>query len=205
LGAYVVASGIVVDPARYVQHVAKMRWAATQATHVIRYPATLSGYLAHMGDLFGYLVDVMTWPGIAAAGVGLMLAARRDPASLSLGLSSVGFFLMLLPLRVARIHYLLPVALPMTAFAGYAFSHGLHAPRPLRVRTWAAPVAALGCPLVCPGGLPHDMIYASRYEAGKWLDQHTRSGDRLLHFGGSLTLPPLGEDGGATKGLPPRE
>jgi hypothetical protein len=200
LGAYVVASGIVVDPMRYVQHLAKLRWTATQATHLIRPPATPSGYLAHVADLFGFLVDVMTWPCIVAAGVGLILAARRDPTSLSLGLSAVGFFLMLLPMRLARLHYLLPVALPLTAFAAYAFSRGLHTRR-LRVVTWAATIVAVGYPLLCTVDLTHDMIYDSRYEAGTWLDRHTRPGDRLLHFGPSLTLPPLRRDVAAIKVL----
>lgn len=194
LGAYVVASGIVVDPMRYVQHVAKVRWVTTEATHVIRHPATLSGYLAHAGDLFGYLVDVMTWPGMVAAGVGLMLAARRDPASLSLGLSAAGFILMLLPMRLARIHYLLPVALPLTAFAGYAFSRGLQVPRRLRAITWAAAIIAAGYPLLHTVDLTHDMIRDSRYAAGAWFDRHSRPGDRLLHFGPSQPLPPLRPD-----------
>jgi 4-amino-4-deoxy-L-arabinose transferase-like glycosyltransferase len=194
LGTYVVASGIVVDPTRYTQHVAKARWAATQATHWVRYPPTASGYLSHAGDLLGHLVDVMTWPGLVAAGVGLVLAARRDPPSLCLALSSVGFFAMLMPMRLARIHYLLPVAVPLTAFAGYAFSRGLKAPRGFRAIVGAAAIVAVGYPLLHTVDLTHDMIHDSRYATATWLDRHTRAGDRLLHFGAPLTLPSLRAD-----------
>ena len=49
---------------------------------------------------------------LIASGAGIILAIRRDRLSLLLVLSSVGFFIMLLPVRFSRVHYLLAVALP---------------------------------------------------------------------------------------------
>jgi hypothetical protein len=190
---YVWASGIPVDPRRFIEHVGKVVH-VTEGALYLRYPATLAGYAAQTRDLLGYLVDVMSWPVILAALVGLVIAVRKDRLALTLVLPSVCFFTLLIPVRMSRMHYLMPVALPLICIAAYAFSEGLRGSRPVR---WVSRVLALGtCAflLALTVDLTHDMIHDSRYAAGAWLDQHVRPGDRILYWGASLRNPPMRTD-----------
>ena len=187
---YVVASGIPVDPLRYVQHLTKAATAGTVAIYT-RHPATLDGLIAHSADLARFLVEVMGWPMLIVAIVGVALAARRDRVSLVLVLGAAGFYLLLLPVRFSRIHYLLPIALPLALFAGYALSEGIARGGRVRAVTVAMAVGGLGLLLLQSVDLTHDMVRDSRYAAGEWLSRHTRAGDRLLYFGAPLKLPPL--------------
>jgi hypothetical protein len=192
LGVYVVASGIPVDPGRFIQHAGKAVGVLGPGHgHVLRYPPTLSGYADQAQAMIGYLVDVLSWPGLVLAVLGITLAVRRDRASLTLALSSLGFFILVLLARFTRPHYLLPVALPLTLFVGYALARGLRASRPVRLVTGLAACATLGYLLLATVDLTHDMLRDSRYEAGAWLNQQTRPTDRVLFFDPPLRLPPL--------------
>jgi hypothetical protein len=194
---YVLASGILIDPVRYSQHAIKVLTVGTRLTlelSYLRYPATLSGFAAQAGDLFGYLIDVMSWPVLIAAGVGILIAIRRDRLSLVLALSSIGFFVMLLPVRLSRLHHLIPIALPLSVFAAYAFSQGLECGRRIRVITAIVAIGVSGYLLLQTVDLTHDMLFDSRYTASAWLDKRTQPGDSLLYFGAGLTVPPLRPD-----------
>jgi hypothetical protein len=190
---YVLASGIPIDPMRYIQHVGKVI-RVTEGALYLRYPATLAGFGAQTGDLLGHLVDVMSWPLLLVALAGIVLAMRRDRIILTLALSSVCFLLILIPVRMNRIHYLLPVALPLVCFAAYAFSEGLRGRRTVRFISAALALGAWAFLLVETVDLTHDMIHDSRYAAGIWIEQNVRPGDRLLFWGARLRNPPLRAD-----------
>jgi len=194
---YVIASGIPIDPVRYLQHAAKVLTVGTGSTpqlSYLRYPATMAGFSAQARDLFGYLIEVMSWPVLTAAIVGIVLAIRRDRLSLVLVLSSLGFLMMMLPVRLSRLHHLLAVALPLNVFAAYTFSQGLEAGRRIRVIAAIAAIGVSGHLLLQTVDLTHDMLFDSRYQASAWLDQHTQKGDSMLYFGAGLTVPPLRDD-----------
>lgn len=199
---YVFTSGIPVDPFRYQQHVAKILYAGTTRDLYLRYPATFSGLVAQASDLAGYLVDVMSWPLLLTVAAGMMLALRRDRLPLALLLSSAGFFLMLLPVGMSRVHYLLPVALPLNAFAGYAISEAMRAGRVPRVAVIGVATGITAVLLLQTIDLTHDMIRDSRYAAGEWLDRHTKSGDRVMHFGFASKMPTLRTDVGQIRTSP---
>jgi 4-amino-4-deoxy-L-arabinose transferase-like glycosyltransferase len=190
---YVFASGIPVDPTRYKQHTAKLFLASTQIFY-LRYPATLAGFAAHARDVCGYLVDVISWPVLIIAGLGVMLAIRKDRRSLVMVLSALGFFLMLLPVRFSKIHYLLPVALPLNLFAGYAIARGIKARAGVRMITICVAIVAIGFLLAETLDLTHDMIYDSRYAASNWLNQNTQAGDAMVYFGAGMGIPPMRAD-----------
>jgi hypothetical protein len=192
---YVMASGIPFDPGRYKQHVIHTLDLGTTTTGLfLRYPATLTGYASQARDLSGYLVDVMSWPLLIAAGVGIALALRRDRRSLLLLLSPLGFFLILIPVRFCKIHYLIPVALPLTFFAAYAFEQGLRARREIRLFAGAAAAGVAVLMLLQIVDLTHDMLHDSRYAAGIWLDQNTHRGDRIIDFAPDMRNPALRAD-----------
>lgn len=192
---YVMASGIPVDPGRYKEHVMHTFELGTTTTGpLLRYPATFAGYIAQGKDLSGYLVDVMSWPLLIAAGVGIALALRRDRRSLLLLLSPLGLFLILIPVRFCKIHYLIPVALPLTFFAAYAFEQGLRARREIRLFAGAAAAGVAVLMLLQIVDLTHDMLHDSRYAAGIWLDQNTHRGDRIIDFAPDMRNPALRAD-----------
>jgi hypothetical protein len=193
---YVFASGIPVDPGRYQQHATKVLFAGTTRGLYLRHPATFSGLMAQARDVAGYLVDVMSWPLLLVAVAGVVLALFKDRLSLTLLLSSAGFFLMLLPVGMSRVHYSLPIALPLTAFAGYAVSEAIEAGRLWRLSAIAATAGIAGLLLLQTIDLTHDMLRDSRYEAGDWLDRYTKPGDRVMHFGFASKMPRLRTDVG---------
>jgi dolichyl-phosphate-mannose-protein mannosyltransferase len=190
---YVCASGIPVDPARYVQHL-RYSFFGTMVGIYLRYPATAAGYAAQVRDVWGYLIDVMSWPLLIVAGTGIILAIRRDRIALILALSSLGCFLLLLPVRYSRLHYLLPVALPLNLFAAYALARGLEAGREIKIVALAAAIGVTGYLLLVTVDLTHDMQFDSRYAASGWLKEHTRPGNLLLYFGMGMGVPPLPAD-----------
>jgi hypothetical protein len=187
---YVCASGIPVDPGRYAEHANKILFAGTTRSLYLRHPATPAGALNQVGDLFGYLLDVMSWPLFLCAVAGIIIAARRDRRSLVLLLSSLGFFLMLIPVGMSRVHYLLAVALPLNYFAAYAIDRAMEL-RPVRIPAAAFAAFIVGVLALQTADLTWEMLHDSRYAAGTWLDAHTRAGDRVLHFGFASKLPRL--------------
>lgn len=191
--AYCLMSGIFVDPARFAQHLEKLSSASMTRDLYLRHPLSWAGTVQQLQDLFGYLLDVMSPPLLFTACAGILLAMVRDKRSLGILLSSLGFLIVLTPVGMSRVHYLLPVALPLTYFAGYALDHLLKSP------VWRLP-AALACGLMTGWlflqtvDLIHDMLSDSRYAAGEWLDQRLSSGDRVMHFGYASKLPHLRAD-----------
>lgn len=190
---YLLMSGILVDPTRFAQHLEKLSSASTTRELYLRHPLTWAGTVHQLQDLFGYLLDVMTLPLLFAACGGVLLAVMRDRMSLGMLLSSLGFVIVLTPVGMSRVHYLLPVALPLTYFAAYAVDHLLNS------SVWRVP-AAVACGLMTgwmflqTADLTHDMLSDARYAAGEWLDQRLQAGDRVMHFGYASKLPHLRAD-----------
>lgn len=191
---YVVASGIPFDPNRYIQHMTKVVMAGTKVIY-LRYPPTLAGYSHQALDLFKYLIDVLSLPVLIAAFCGIGLALYKDRASTVIALASVSFFLMLIMVRFSRIHYLLPVALPLTLFAGYAFwwlidrSH-----KRIKMISVFIVVGIIGYSLLQTLDLTYAMIHDSRYAAGNWLNDNSQPGDTILYFGPNLRNPHFNRD-----------
>lgn len=192
---YVVVSGIPVDPGRYRDYIGKVSSTVTRDLY-LRYPLTLAGTAGQLRELFSNLLDVMSWPLLLIAVAGVLLALWKDRLPLIFLLSSFAFFALLVPVGFSRIHYLLAVALPLTAFAGYALDRAMAGGSFRRWVSAAALVGTAGLLLLESLDLTHDMRYDARYAAGSWLDAHTRPGDRVMHFGFSAKLPALRADVG---------
>lgn len=191
IGVYVLASGIPLDPERFWAHLTLLTHVSVQSPLYLRHPGSVGGTLAQCTDLVFQLIDVMSLPVLAAAGAGVILALRGDRRSALLLLSSLGFLAILVPVGFSRIHYLLPVALPLCPFAGLALSRGLRAPG-----RWQA--AGLMLALGVPGYASlrsFDLVYAmthdSHWPAAAWLAGHLRSGDHVAYFGAPMKNPAL--------------
>ncbi|HEY8120780.1 MAG TPA: hypothetical protein VII78_05635 [Myxococcota bacterium] len=202
LAVFVVASGIPLDPRRFLQHAALVFSVGpgTKALY-LRHPRSWDGALAQATDLACHLGDVL---GVLLLLVvaGLGIAAWRDRRSLTLALSSAGMFGILMPVGMSRIHYLLPVALPLCAFAGLALSaRWKQGPRALAA---VAIAALLGWHGLRTLDLMHALRHDSRYAASEWLDANARAGDVVLYFGAPYKNPHLRGDV-ASVGVDPRE
>ncbi len=202
LGVFVIASGIPLDPRRFLQHIALVFSVGPGTTALyLRHPRGWEGSLAQATDLAAHLGDVLGVLLLVVA-IGLGLAAWRDRRALVLALSSLGMFLVLMPVGMSRIHYVLPVALPLCAFAGLALSaRWKQGPRALA----ALPIAAL---LAWHGLRTLDLIHAlrndARYAASAWLGAQAKPGDAVLYFGAAYKNPHLGSDI-TSVGVDPRE
>lgn len=191
LPVYVVASGIPVDPDRYARHLSLLFRVGAQGVLYLRYPPTWSGYAMHLEDIGHLLLDVMGWPLLLLASAGVLVAIRREPRRLIFLLSTLGFLLILIPVRFSRIHYLLPVAVPLTFYAGIAVAAIWS--RGGRWRAAAAAVLAVSLmpPALWSVDLTHAMKRDSRYAAAAFLAAHGQRGDTLLSFGAPMRLPHL--------------
>lgn len=187
---FLLAGGFLVTPERARRHFGLFATMAERAgmAHP-RLPATPAGYLAQMQDVGLLLVDVLTWPLLLAAVAGAVLLFRRNRLALALALSPLGYLLLLVPFRFAFIHYLLPLAIPLSGLAAYAITAGWRAGKVARLAVAAVLAAGLGALLLYSLDLTHDMLRDSRCSASAWFAQHTRPGDRVLAFGGRLFQP----------------
>jgi hypothetical protein len=136
----------------------------------------------------------MTWPLLLMSIAGIILAVRNDRRALTLLLASIGFLAILIPVRFGRIHYLMPVALPLMLFVAYACIWAMKRTASIRVPVLGIALVGVGMLLLQNIDLAHAMVRDSRYAAALWMDEHVYPGDHVLHFGATLNLPPMGGD-----------
>ena len=192
-----VASGLFVDPHRWVDHVlfiaGRIHDLPSAQALPTAFPFTAAGHLAFVTAITRRLVAAMTVPGLLLGVAGAIWASLRDrrwtlialmvPAHLALA-----FFLQ----RAAYMRYLLPVALVLALFAGWALVTASKS-RVAGARVAVVLVAGLTLAAQVMNGasLTYEMIRDSRHAAGRWIQAHVRQGDRIEYFGASQKLPPL--------------
>jgi hypothetical protein len=194
LGAYVIATGMIVDPQRHVSHVWSLLFAPGRLTRGAVYFPPAPWTLAATGTLFWAFVSgvasMMALPVFVAAAAGFAIAVRSNRWHLIWLLPAVTIFVAFIRLPGNMVlRYVLPLTLFVDAFAAYA----LISCRRTRWRWAFAPGLAV---LIASRGLASlDLSYAqwhdTRYPAAAWLREHYRPGDALEYFGVTETLPPL--------------
>lgn len=196
VAAYVVCTGMPVDPARHVEHVRRLLFASDTLTAADHYwppaPRTAQGTLGLFGTWLARLGAVTTPPVLLAASAGLVLAARRAPRTLVLALPAVALFLLLaLPMGHAVRRYFLLLALPVDAFAAVGLlAAGGASPWGRRAR-WALIAVALGWRLGTALELRHAQLRETRGEAAEWIQASTPPGARFEYFGHGQAMPHL--------------
>lgn len=201
VAAFVVCTGMPVDPIRQVTHVERLffQQGTLTAAHAYWQHEPLS--LASAGRLaLGFargLGALLTWPGLAAALVGLGLAlggragGRPRDATPALSVPAT-FVLLVLALGIVVKRYLVPLALPLDALAAFALTAAAGA------RWRAVGTAAAVAILALRAGQTLDLSWAqlseTRAEAARWIAEHARPGDRLEYFGHGQKLPHLPAD-----------
>jgi hypothetical protein len=190
VGTFVLASGIPLDPRRFIDHLTLARSVGTGSSGLFdRHAATLSGYAAQVTDILFNLADMLSPLIFILAAVGTGVALRKRHPSALLLLSSIGFVVMILPVRLTRIHHTFPIAWPLTILAAYAVWAGIK--RGGRTRTVSTVFGGLATVLALLPSLDiaHAMIWDSRYDAQEWLDERLVPGDVVLFFGAPLKNP----------------
>jgi hypothetical protein len=198
--AFGFGSGLFISPERFFAHIefARQRMSELDANSLFfiqAYPRTPEGNLALTRLLTGYLVDIMTLPGLFLAGLGLLWIGRKEPLKATFVLPAVTYLLVLFfATHSGMMRYLMPAAYILTFFTARILA-GAWESRQVVLRT-AAVVLALGIfslNLLRGVDLTYAMLNDSRYAAAEWMQQNTLSGDRAEYLGISWSLPPLKE------------
>jgi hypothetical protein len=147
-------------------------------------------------DFLRKLMAMASPPILLATIVGALLAARagrRGLRLLILLLPAPALFVMLIwPTGVAVLRYLLPLALPVSAFAAYA----LMEMRRSRLRPLWIPslVILCGWQALIAADLSYAQYHDTRYAAAEWFKREAIAGDRVEYFGASQTMPYLSSE-----------
>jgi hypothetical protein len=188
---YLLGANVLIDPRGWLEHV----WYITHdgSRPYQMYPATLAGYAALTAHVSALVVQTVTPPIVALAGVGL---AAMDPrrrrgawllvfATLSYVATFIGPILYVFP------RFVLPVVLVTTALAGVG---GAALPERGTAVARAVVVGALLTVFAYGTSMNLGLVWDSRYEAEAWLTEHLPAGTVVGTNGEGVYLPriPLG-------------
>jgi len=194
LAAYVLGTGMLIDPHRHITHVYSLLFDQNRITAAEAYwpphPMTWAGAVALTGDFFRALVALSSLPVLLTSLAGVIMAFRYSPRHMILLLPVAGIVAtLILPTRLVVLRYLLPLTLIIDAFAAYA----LIALRQSRLRPAWVPLLILLCGwrLLIGADLTYAQYHDTRYGASEWLQAHVQAGERVEYFGVTETLPPL--------------
>ncbi len=195
LAAYLLCTGMLVDPLRHLVHVQRLLFAPETLTAGALYwpppPRGLGTALALLWTWLGRLAAATSLPVLLAAAAGLVLAARGAPRRLVLALPAVALFVMVaLPMGHAVRRYLLMLLLPIDACAALALL-ALGRTRLGRPARWPLVALILAWRLCLAGELRHAQLEETRGAAAEWIALHTRPGDRFEYFGHGQGMPHL--------------
>jgi hypothetical protein len=193
LGAYVVATGMLVDPQRHIEHVYSIFFNAERVSIASKYfppaPMTSAGTVQLIREFSLGLGEMFSWPVLIVATVGFAIAVREARWHLLWLLPFVATFVLVVRIvGLVILRYLLPLTLIVDAFAAFAI---------VRLRRWS-PVAStalftmlVGWRLAIAADLSYAQWHETRYTAAGWLREHVQPGERLEFFGGISTQPAL--------------
>lgn len=196
--AFGFGSGLFIEPSRYIAHIQfHQAMAATVAAgndHMAQFfDDSLAGHLGLAASIVGHVTAMVSWPMFLLGLLGLAWLVRtKNWVGLMLILPGFAFLAaMPLHIRLSQLRYVLPaspgLAIAAGAAVGLAYAKG-RAVRPIVLAVFAMGLAVGGLRAL---DLTHAMLNDSRYDAGAWLSQRLKSGDRIDFFGGSERLPPL--------------
>ncbi len=190
---YAFASGLVVDPERYLAH---LRFLASPEirnrgfeAYVTWYPVTPFG----IWDLLVDLVSTLAWflgpIALAASFAAMVLLGRQRRRDLALALPALGHVLtFLIPIHYFYIRFAMPVAYVLGLFGAWGLASFANAVRP-RWLVRGTLALAIAWPLVLSGDLVFQMIADSRLAASDWIARNVSARDRLAHFTAVGELP----------------
>jgi hypothetical protein len=194
-GTYLLASGLIIRPARYLLHVDFILHGSRYTRGVTYYstPATWNGYVSIVAQTARHIVDSMGAPMAFCALGGLALCLRRRPRLLACALPVLAIPLcVILPVRFVLLRFVFIMAYILALFAAHGLAESFRSRQSL-LRAAAPVLLAIvsGWALLRGADLTWQMIADSRYAAAAWFHQHARPGDRIAVFGPANNLPAL--------------
>ncbi|HSK17626.1 MAG TPA: glycosyltransferase family 39 protein [Longimicrobiales bacterium] len=193
-------SGLFVEPGRYLAHlrylggrVNELAVSDAGSAAVRTFGYTFGEHIAYARALLIDLQSILNPGGLALAAAGVAIACwRRERAALLIVPIASYLGWIFLSLRAAQVRYMLPAAVMLACFAGYAVLCASRSKRPVfRYGVSAAAVVILLVQLLRGVDLTYQMVNDSRFAAAAWFEQQARPGDRVEFFGPSQKLPPL--------------
>jgi len=190
---YVVASGLVFRPGRYLDHIRFITHGSGGSGHYFKNPATPAGYLALGGEVVQALVDAMGWPMLLCATAGLIYWSVAARARLLWVLPALGIILLVIaPVRFTQMRFLIPVTYVLAFAAAAILEAGwVHQRRHFQYVTTAALIAVVGWAAIRGGDLTAQMLRDSRDIASSLIGGVVRPGDRVGHIVLANNLPRL--------------
>jgi len=198
--AFVFASLLVLSPQRFFGHFVYISSYEQNFFGILArfgQPATPAGYAVLswevLTELFFSIGPIFLVVGFA----GLFLTFRSNPFTKVLCAMLIGHLVFVVwAVRFTQFRYIILATYIFSFFIARVLALAFAEERP----RWLV-AAALTCGIFSFGwlglrcvNLTYQMLYDSRYQAGKWINQQTRPGDELAFFTSQNVLPPF--DGG---------
>ena len=195
--AYGFASGLFLHPHRFFGHLEYIRNFEQNfvgIAAVFMRPATPAGYAfltwEVLTELFFSIGPIFLPIGFA----GLILTFRTNPFTKVLSAILLAhLFLVIWTVRHTQFRYILLA----TYIFSFLIARALTLALAEKQRRWLVG-AAVACAILGFGwlglrcvNLVYQMYFDSRYQAGKWIDQHSDQNDQLAFFTSQNNLPPL--------------
>ncbi len=177
---------------RHIQFVLNFRETFWNVANLgLLHPPTPAGYAALGWDITLALVNAIGPVLLVTSIIGLIVAWRSSPFVKILAAMLVGYILLVVfPVLHMQYRYILFPAFVCAFFAARAVALGLqHGGLAAKAAILAA-VLGFGWTGARAVDLTYQMIFDARYQAGEWLHQNGKAGDKLAYF--SLTgIPPM--------------
>jgi len=194
IAVYLPASGLILHPGRYWEHVRFITGGAAgpSAPYYFTTPATMAGYLGLVAKTGRHVAESLGAGTIALAVAGFGLALVRFRRLLLFVLPALGIIAVIVPARYVLLRFTMPVAYIFTFLAAYAAAEGLRAHRP-----WARATSRLLVAAACvwsglrAGDLTVQMLADSRDDVSAWLSERLGEGEAVGYIGTFHALPRL--------------
>ncbi len=191
-------SGLFIEPTRYFRHLAELRShieliSAGDIYIPYVFPFSTDGNIGYLQRVLELLAEMMSWPGLLLAILGLALVTVQRNRAASLVIPTLAYLVFVFfTLRSPQMRYFIPLPWLLSFPAAVLLTTALHRqPRVLRNAALLAGTCIIAFNLLRGAGLTYEMMHDSRYQTGRWLAANTAPGDRIEYFGPSRKLPPL--------------
>jgi len=184
LAVYAVASGLVLRPARFMQHLAYVTHGSGNPAFYNRYPYTAAGHVAFGREFAQQFVDTFGWPLLAITLAGSAAWLRRDRRLALWLLPAVAIVvLVILPVRFALLRFVLPVGYVLAFAAADVVARAWTDVRGLPATATRAAIAiVVAVTAARTADLTWQMLHDSRDTAAGWLAASMREGETLGYF-----------------------
>lgn len=198
--AYAVANGIVFRPDRFINHVKFLLNFEQTFVNVVNFggvvrPKTAAGYLQVLQDVTVAIYQSMGPILLLAAVTGIFATWRRNRFTWFVIAMLLGYLVLVIaPIRHMHYRWAMMPMLFLVFPAGRLLAMGMEAAGARRMIAVAATVLGLGWLGAWALDTRYQVWKDARNDAGAWLAEHARPGDKVGFFGSVGQLPRIPRD-----------